>query len=179
MIRQLSLEKARNTVGWMTEGELSFLAESVECCKVIYEIGTYCGKSARAMADNSPDDCRIYCIDPWDYSILKEDKSFLIVDQSTFGQFQLSLYDHIKSGKVIPVTRKFEDFNPKEEADFIFIDGDHTYNSVIHDIEKSLGVLKVGGVIAGHDAHWPGVKMATDQILGETKKVDSIWWKRI
>lgn len=164
----------------MTEGELSFLAQSAEDCKIIYEIGSYCGKSARAMADNSPNDCKIYCIDPWNYTILKEDRSFLTVDQTTFGQFLIGMSDHIKSGKVIPISKRFEDcvtiFN---DADLIFIDGDHSYGSVVHDITKSLKILKSGGIICGHDYNWETVKKAVDQILGETEKVDTIWWKRI
>jgi len=39
----------------------------------------------------------------------------------------------------------------KEKADFIYIDGDHSYEQVIKDINNYYPLLKEGGILAGHD----------------------------
>jgi hypothetical protein len=55
------------------------------------------------------------------------------------------------------ITQLFEDaynFDPKPLAkkfDFIFIDGDHSYEGVENDTLKAFKLLKPGGVIMWHD----------------------------
>ena len=46
-----------------------------------------------------------------------------------------------------------------ESMDYIFIDGDHSYNGVKNDTEKALQMLKPGGIMVWHDyaAKSPGV----------------------
>ena len=39
----------------------------------------------------------------------------------------------------------------KESIDYIYIDGSHMYEEVLHDIKKCYTLLKSGGVLAGHD----------------------------
>lgn len=55
--------------------------------------------------------------------------------------------------------------------DFVFIDGDHSYEAVYTDIRAWLPKVKPGGWIGGHDyandeyKHW-GVKQAVDEAFG-------------
>ncbi len=54
----------------------------------------------------------------------------------------------------------------KRKFDFIFIDGDHSYDSVMNNFEIATGLLNDGGSISFHDAlSWMGVNKA----LGELK----------
>jgi hypothetical protein len=39
--------------------------------------------------------------------------------------------------------------------DFVFIDGDHSYDGVFNDITNWFPKIKIGGIISGHD-YWPG-----------------------
>lgn len=183
MIGQLNLERALKVNGWMSIDELSYLAEVAQECKIIFEVGSYCGKSARVMADNSSDECKIYCIDPWDFVIMNTDHTMIIVDDTAFAQFHAALYDHIKTKKIIACPMKYEKFKLPEDiskADFIFIDGDHSYGAVIYDIVKSITLLKPGGILAGHDYNWDTVKRAVDQYFPNSIEViDTIWTVRI
>lgn len=55
------------------------------------------------------------------------------------------------------------------QADFVFIDGDHSYEGAAGDIKAWLPHVKPGGIIALHDYcsnNWPDVKRATDELLG-------------
>ena len=50
-------------------------------------------------------------------------------------------------------------------ADLIFIDADHSYESVKKDIEKYSPKLKVGGLLTGHDIDYPGVNRAVTEVI--------------
>ena len=68
----------------------------------------------------------------------------------------------------------FED----ESVDFIFIDADHKYESVVKDIQSWLPKLKKGGMMSGHDFTQPtaGVKKAVEELLPDFKLgTDNIW----
>ena len=68
---------------------------------------------------------------------------------------------------------------PDESLDFIYIDGDHTYEGVKADLELSLRKIKAGGIITGDDygpgSWWEGgVKRAVDE-LGWNDTVKLLW----
>lgn len=179
MIGQLFLDKALKIHGWMSEEELSFLAEVAEKSKTIIEVGSYRGRSARAMADNSPDDCIIHCVDPWNFQIFWNTGNIQTVDHNDFGVFYMNLNDHLKSGKVKFHATNWENYYPDYQADFIFIDGDHTYDAATFDIGKALHYIKPGGLIAGHDYNWESVKRAVDQYFPEVNVRDTIWSSKV
>ncbi len=157
--RQLLLDKARWVSGWMSIEELSLLAEISQDLRpdsFIYEVGSFCGRSARVIADNSPDSCRLYCVDPWNYEIKQWDKygnpiQSIIVDDSTFEHFKLINADHIDNDKIVPVRCEWHNFPFGVSADFIFLDGNHDYEAVCEDIIKAKGLITHDGIIAGHD----------------------------
>ena len=62
----------------------------------------------------------------------------------------------------------FEQFND-EMLDWIYIDGDHSYEGCLRDLENSLKVVKQGGLILGDDYGWPNAKWSKP---GVTKAVD-------
>lgn len=53
----------------------------------------------------------------------------------------------IHRGYSIPVLATF----PQRRFDWVFVDGNHTYEAVLADLEACLPRMKPGGVIAGHD----------------------------
>ena len=62
----------------------------------------------------------------------------------------------------------FEQFND-EMLDWIYIDGDHSYEGCLRDLENSLKVVRQGGLILGDDYGWPNAKWFKP---GVTKAVD-------
>jgi predicted O-methyltransferase YrrM len=180
---KMNLTRAKAIKGWMSNSELEWLATQAEKCKIIIEFGSYLGRSTRALADNSPADCKIYAVDPWNGKYFREDdapiKLFSIDD---YGIFFHNLEDHIRNGKVIPYLDYSENFPESlNHSDLTFIDGDHRSASVVKDIQKAIIITKDGGIICGHDygqSDWPGVKMAVDSMFtpSEVKLHDTIWW---
>ena len=64
-----------------------------------------------------------------------------------------------------------------ESLDFIFVDADHKYESVIEDLKSWYPKLKYGRTIGGHDYDWAGVKQAVDEFFGaENIKVSNTSW---
>jgi len=56
-----------------------------------------------------------------------------------------------------------------EPCDAIFIDGDHSFNAVLHDSEIASHLIKPGGIIVWHDYRNPGVEVtaALDELAAE------------
>lgn len=66
--------------------------------------------------------------------------------------------------------------------DLVFIDADHSYESVKNDIIAWLPKVRVGGVICGHDYEYKiGVVQAVEEIFTDFKfdKRDYVWWREI
>jgi predicted O-methyltransferase YrrM len=71
----------------------------------------------------------------------------------------------------------FEDHS----VDFVFIDADHSLESVTKDINAWLPKIKEGGIISGHDYFNPcGVKVAVDKKFGDSVKFyNSCWYVEV
>ena len=59
--------------------------------------------------------------------------------------------------------------------DWIYLDGDHSYEGVLRDLKSSQRVVKSGGIILGDDYAWafqrhgkPGVTAAVDEFIKDT-----------
>lgn len=68
------------------------------------------------------------------------------------------------------------DFIADGSLDFVFIDGDHSYEGVKADIEA--WKPKVRGMLAGHDVNWPSVRKALDETLPDYQEAghDRCWF---
>ncbi|WP_231506451.1 class I SAM-dependent methyltransferase [Paenibacillus sp. UNC451MF] len=123
----------------------------------IVEIGSYKGKSAACLAVGSQlltlSKKQIYAIDP--------------LVASCYDDFHrnvrtLGLQDEITSIRKWS-TEAYEDC-PSDIA-ALFIDGDHSYMGVKHDIDRYALRLMPGGVVAFHDyTHSPEVRRAVDEL---------------
>jgi len=88
-----------------------------------------------------------------------------------------AIYHRMKSETAV---KKFEDAS----LDFVFVDGDHSYNGVKKDIEMWLPKVKPSGWIGGHDydhPRLPGVKKAVDEMFpgGVELDVNRTWFVKI
>jgi hypothetical protein len=65
---------------------------------------------------------------------------------------------------------------PKWSFDLAYIDGDHSYEAVLLDIQGCLPLIQSNGFIGGHDydgAYTPGVRHAVEELLGTPAHVFS------
>lgn len=179
---QVDITRATGIIGWMSNIELVWLATQALTRKYIVEFGSFHGRSARVLADNMPEDGKLWCVDPWSNAYTREDGEILPFTTAVFPFFRQNLRDHIKSGRVIPIHGFSYDFSLPHKVDMVFIDGDHKYKTVMRDIMKAYELLDRGGLICGHDYNvggWEGVKRAVDEIFGPTVEVvDTIWYRK-
>jgi predicted O-methyltransferase YrrM len=145
------------------------------------ELGAYKGRSAAFMAvelRNSGKAVTFFVVDLWEHAAditrnashpyepatLEECKAN--VDRAGY-QVRYLQSDTVVAASVI-----------QDQVDFVFIDGDHSYDGVIRDIKAWLPKVKPGGVIAGHDLHYeyPGVVRAVREVFGADYKQSGIVW---
>jgi hypothetical protein len=139
------------------------------------EIGAWKGKSSSYMAVeiiNSNKQIKFDCIDIWTDESL--DNSGYDHNHNTSSDFFYNMFlENIKPVRHIinPIKasswQKAEDY-PDKSIDFIFIDGDHTYDGVKKDLAAWYPKMKIGGVFAGHDYGWtPHIRQAVAELLGD------------
>lgn len=66
------------------------------------------------------------------------------------------------------------------ELDFVFIDGDHSFDGVRSDIIAWMPKLRSGGLLAGHDIEMKSVGDAVRSVIGDDFKTagsDHVWFK--
>ena len=178
----VNIAKALETPGWCEPDELQWLAERAQEHETIVEVGSWLGRSTRALGDNAKG--TVIAVDTWwgprDRLVWVSD--FNIRSWDAYQMFLLNLDDLIAAGKVSPMpcssvvaASAFK----RESVDMVFLDGSHDELDVKLDISCWLRVLKPGGLLCGHDygGTWVGVKAAVDAMLPDFKlATGSIWY---
>lgn len=132
----------------------------------VFEIGTFHGRTTRALAENALD-ATVYTLDlPADHPT----KLALVGSERTFVNKPVSGALFAGSPAAARVRQLYGDsatfdFAPYQ-VDFVFVDGSHAYEYVLSDSRRSLAMLRGGrGVILWHDyAEWAGVTRALDEL---------------
>lgn len=142
----------------------------------ILEIGSWAGSSAEVFAKRFG---HVICIDPFE------------ITKGTISERQNIKEAEKEFDKIVVKYNNVEKIRARAEMvinifrdrsiDIIYIDGEHTYEAVIRDIQMSL--LKCKYYIAGHD-YWkkfPDVIIAVNKLFGKPDKVfpDSSWIYKI
>lgn len=152
------------------------------------EIGVHLGDFSHCILDIARPK-RLHLIDPWK---LFDDEKYSEswygnkITQETMDLRHQSVCNRfsnaIAKGQV-EVIRKLSSDGLKAfgeaSLDFVYIDGDHSYEGTKSDLELSLAKLKVGGLVTGDDygpgSWWEGgVKRAVDE-FGWNESVKLLW----
>ena len=159
--------------------------------RVILEIGSWKGQSAINMATICKGlglDTRIYCIDTWlgavEFMTASPDdkeRDLMKIDgyPMVYHEFMKNIRESHVDDMITPVpnTSLIASF-VVPDADLIYIDGDHSYESVMQDIAVYTKKLNPGGVIFGDDySVFEGVKRAVDQSFNNVRILDNFWIK--
>jgi len=158
--------------GWFNFREIYDAAIREAASPAIFvEVGSWHGRSAAYMAveiANSGKQIGLYCVDSWHGSLQSPGTHSAGQNGATFTSFE----QHLRLGGIWDLVRPI--IQPSavaatafasESLDFVMIDGAHDYASTREDVRAWLPKLKVGGVIAGDDADWPGVLIAVHETL--------------
>ena len=173
----MNIERAKSIEGWMSDQELTYLAEVASKSNMIVEIGSWMGRSTSAIAANTSG--TVYAVDTWKGTheqggaLDGKDDDWLINQfiQNTRGLDNIRIMQNTS----IEAAHGFELQGRK--FDMIFLDAAHDYDNVSTDIKAWLPLLTKNGVFCGHDYHgnWQGVKQAVEELIGRFRVVDTIW----
>lgn len=123
------------------------------------EIGSYCGVSsailASQLAAQNPS-AKLYCIDPFETQKTQDGYCRERYTEERLGfSYEEKFDENVKrfSETVVKLKGYSDqvDLPPDFAPEFIFIDGDHSYEGVRKDIERFVPLLKVGGSVSFHD----------------------------
>lgn len=179
-MRSITIDNALKIDGWMSSAELLWLAVQAASHKAICEIGSWKGRSTRALAENTLG--QVTAVDTWagtpgedahaDVDGAELLKTFLSNIQGLpAGRLRVLQGNSVASAALLA--------SANEKFDLIFIDADHHYAQVKDDIAAWRPLLAPNGLLCGHDyapAH-AGVVKAVNEEFGENFTVcDSIWY---
>lgn len=120
------------------------------------EIGTCRAESTAFLLDKCPNISKLYTIDPykayddWNGEITQDtiDK-FMAIAKKNLKQYG-DRVEMIRETSA-DAAEKIKTITDKAEFDFIFVDGDHSYDTTLADCEAYYPLLKKGGLFCGHD----------------------------
>ena len=131
------------------------------------EIGSYQGESAEIFLSTGVFD-KIYCIDGWENGYDNADKASFTADRAEKA-FDKRFANDSRIIKIKGFSQDVVDKIPDGIADFLYVDGCHTYEAVKRDLQMYSCKVKPDGILAGHDyfpGEWQGVVNAVDEFLG-------------
>jgi hypothetical protein len=166
--------------GWMLPEELQWLYEQALVHRDIVEVGSWFGRSTHALCCG----CRgtVWAVDHFlgSPSELCGAHTFAAIGGDVYAEFQKNC-GHFQSLKPllaesITAARTFM----HNSCDMIFLDAEHTHESVLADLAAWLPKLRVGGLFCGHDFGRSGIPSALKEYFGNVSiqnPVGSIWVK--
>ena len=147
----------------------------------IVEVGAWKGRSTSYLivnVINSGKNIKVDVVDTWLGSNEEEHRD----DPEIFNLYDVftknlnAVKDHYTPIRLssIKASKLYED----NSLDFVFIDASHEKKDVIDDINHWLPKLKVGGVLAGDDLPWEGVRQAANETLKEFNEFEGglVWF---
>lgn len=147
---------------------------------VAVEIGSWSGGSARILSCFAR---RVYCIDHWmedptQGGLFVPGRFASLKPRERFIEFCRNMEDYLHV-TIFPCVGPSETWAAvwKVPIDFLFIDGNHSYEGCKGDILGFGKHVRPGGVIAGHDyGEWPdAVTGQPREFVGVRKAVDEIF----
>ena len=135
------------------------------------EIGSWRGKSTVYLAvviHNSGKQIRLDCVDTWrgspDEDVHQQDPA--VINDTLYQEFlkNTETVRHIVNPvrmASVDAAKLYQD----QSLDFVLIDAGHSYTDVSADIQAWLPKIRSGGLLAGDDYAWPGVRQAVDELL--------------
>ena len=135
--------------------------------KVVVEVGSWLGSSARFMASILPKEGKLYAVDHWKGQSYYTNPSKEIADRLpiAYEQFLSNIIHLNLTHKVIPIkmsSMEAVQFFDKK-ADLIYIDGSHIEQDVYDDITKWFHKLTPDGVLCGDD--WSALKQVKNGVI--------------
>lgn len=151
------------------------LAKSLGVASIGVEIGSYTGASSLMIGKGLNSESKLYCVDTWENDAMTEG------NWNSYNDFKINT--HQISDKIVAIKSNSIDAakNFNDKIDFLFIDGDHSYEGVKADADVWFEKLKSGGILIMHDSGWAEgvIKVIREDVkpyLKKSKQLPNIFW---
>jgi len=135
------------------------------------EIGVCRAENIFYILENCNNVNLIEGIDP--YSSFKDWNGFIFTEDimNEFYKITLKNIEEYKEKVILHKKSSREAFSLLKDDfyDYIFIDGEHTYEALSEDLKNYYSKIKTGGLVSGHDYGLPGIKQAIENFLYTNK----------
>jgi hypothetical protein len=142
------------------------------------EIGVWYGNHAERLLELTGG--QVYGIDPYWEKIQTSIKDFSQIEWNAMYRYAIKRlskypgYTHIRKDS----SKAMSDV--PDSVDYVYIDGDHSYEGCLADIQKWFPKVRKGGLVGGDDyghPHLKGVKKAVDEYFEGNQRVfrDGVW----
>ena len=134
-----------------------------------------------------------YSVDPYEYLGENYMQEFYTKYSKVTGEFSKEGFMRYYDGVHKEVCRKVKQYPAAEvcrmtsdewfaehkdvELDWIYIDGDHSYEATLKDLNNAFAIVKKGGMILGDDYKWPNArwsKPGTTKAVNEFKEKNNL-----
>jgi predicted O-methyltransferase YrrM len=166
--------------GWFDyKATFDFLLSKVPDNGVFVECGSWLGKSSSYLCDISQNRVNVFIVDTWlgSQDELNTNQK-LAQETDIYSLFLENMGDRLFRAIRMPSIEAVKTFE-NASCDVVFIDMDHSYESVKQDLEIWYPKVKSGGYIAGHDytSDWKGVVQAVNERFPteDIIKMDTCW----
>jgi len=138
-------EQVKDISGWLDELDVEqFSKLDLPDNATILELGTFCGKSTRAL------------------QMLFPTAEITTCDTTTNNPE----IEGVSFQKISSMEIQWD-----KEIDLLFVDSSHDYEGTVLEIKRFKPFIKKGGYIVLHDYYLTGVGQAVDEMLPESEKV--------
>jgi predicted O-methyltransferase YrrM len=159
IIGAYQIAKSSDTRIFMELITLAYLLQIIKP-KVVFEIGTFVGRTTRLFALNSPNDSQIYTLD------LPQSQAKHVVGED--------YKNTIEAGKITQLSgdsRMFDYSSWWGQCDFVWVDACHDYAFVKSDTQVAIKLCRPGGWIGWHDYRhskkFDGVTRAVQELYSQ------------
>lgn len=140
------------------------------------EIGSFLGASSCFISSALSHNSRLYCIDTWGNHAMKYSEEDTENERDTYEEFRNNTQKY--RNRIVEIrkwsTEAIDDLiKQRIRIDFLFIDGDHSYEAVNKDWELYSALLDVNSVVAFHDTGWAdGVnRVISESVIPRSEKI--------
>jgi hypothetical protein len=144
-----------------------FVSSLIEPGDVGVEIGVLLGVFAyHVLLRREPS--RLYLIDPWEYGLQADLEPAPTPEKQAAKdeQFEMTrrLFERCPNVEILRMkSHDAASLFSDGSLDYVYIDGEHSYEAVTRDLDHYLPKVKVGGHLIGDDYGWSGVGAAVDE----------------